>query len=641
VWVFVLLAWVPAALPDAATPPPLAAPNDNCTPAGQPDSGILTLHLEARAVDWQPERDPDRALQVLAFAEAGKESQIPGPLLRVPQGTEVRISVRNAIDPATHLGLPPARQRIDGTSSIAGSELTVHGLRAGTAMDDVLHVPAGETRELRFRADLPGTFLYWGAMSRRGLEWQTTSHSQLTGAIIVDPAGTRPDPDERIFVITMLDSFPDPSTTTPGQDRFKPAINGLSWPHTERFRYARGETVRWRWINGSFSEHPMHLHGFHFRTLARGDGRSETIYPQDEVQHAVTELIEPGATMRMAWIPTRPGNWLMHCHLRDHVTPSPERKPEDRAHDLHDVERHPLTAMAGLILGITVSDGESAVAETDRQDRIRLVAREERISGGDRVRRGFLVTNDIPSLGDRISVPGPSIILSRGRTASIEVVNEMSEPTTVHWHGMELQSVYDGVAGWSRTGSRVAPLVAPGASFRVLMTPPRAGTFIYHTHMDETHQLVAGLYGPLIVLEPGVAFDPALDRVYVIGGAIDASGSHSVTINGALDPPLQTVHAGVSYRVRFINITPDATVEMRLMQDGGLLRWTAIANDGADLPAALRVERPAELRFGPGQTYDFEWTPAAPGNAALLLDWQFPTEHGSLSLRQAISVRGD
>jgi len=638
---FVFCAWAPLAAMPGAAPPPLAAANENRAPAGQLESGVLTLHLVARTVDWQPERDPNRALHVLAFSEVGKEPQIPGPLLRVPQGTEVRISVRNAVDPATHIGLPPARQRVDGTDSIAGSELSVHGLSAGTAKDDVLHVPVGETRQLRFRADRPGTFLYWGAMSRRALDSRTTGDSQLTGAIIVDPAGVRPDPGERIFVITMLDSFPDPSKTPPGQDRFKPVINGLSWPHTERFRYARGETVRWRWINGSFSEHPMHLHGFHFRILARGDARSETIYPQHEVQDAVTELMEPGATMRMAWVPTRPGNWLMHCHLRDHVTPSPERKPEERAHDLHDVERHPLTAMAGLILGITVSDDGSPASETDQRDQLRLLAREERISGTDRVRRGFLVTDDSPSLSDRISVPGPPIILSRGRTASIEVVNEMSEPTTVHWHGMELESVYDGVAGWSRRGSRVAPLLAPGASFRVQMTPPRAGTFIYHTHMDETDQLVAGLYGPLIVLEPGAKFNPALDRVYVIGGSMDASGVHSVTVNGALEPPPQAVRASATYRLRFINITPDATVEMRLVQDDGLQRWTAIANDGADLPAALRVERPAELRFGPGQTYDFEWTPAAPGNAALLLDWQFPTEHGSLSLRQAISVLGN
>ena len=40
----------------------------------------------------------------------------------------------------------------------------------------------------------------------------------------------------------------------------------------------------------------------------------------------------------------------------------------------------------------------------------------------------------------------------------------------------------------------------PGDSFTVLMTPPRAGTFIYHTHADELAQLTGGLYGALLVI---------------------------------------------------------------------------------------------------------------------------------------------
>jgi FtsP/CotA-like multicopper oxidase with cupredoxin domain len=232
-------------------------------------------------------------------------------------------------------------------------------------------------------------------------------------------------------------------------------------------------------------------------------------------------------------------------------------------------------------------------------------------------------------------------VLTRGRTTTIEVANEMSEATTVHWHGMEIESVYDGVAGWSRTGSRVAPLVGPGSSFRVQMTPPRAGTYIYHTHMDETDQLIGGLYGPLIVLEPGEAFEPEFDRIYTIGGAVDADKYQVVTINGRHEPLSQEVRTGTPYRLRFINITRDATVGLQLKQDGALRMWKSIANDGADLSAALRVEGPARFRFSAGETYDFEWIPETPGEAALELEWQFPTEPGSLILRQPIRVSGE
>jgi FtsP/CotA-like multicopper oxidase with cupredoxin domain len=642
--IFVIVAWAlgglvlrPDVLAQAALP--VVVPNANEVPAGQLESGVQVLRLEARESTWHPDRVPEKPVVVLAFSEEGRPPRIPGPLLRVPQGTEVRITVRNLIDPAAHVGLPPNRQRVPGTTSIAGPELTVHGLRAGTVPDDVIHIPAGETREVRFRADQPGTFHYWGAMSRRALEFRTGTDSQLSGVIVVDPAGSRPDPDERIFVITMLDMFPDPAKTPPGPDEFRPTINGLSWPHTERFHYRVGETVRWRWVNGTFSEHPMHLHGFHFRTLARGDGAREVIYPPHEVQDAVTELMEPGSTLRIAWTPTRAGNWLMHCHLRDHVTPFPERKPEERVHDLHDVEQHALTAMAGLILGVVVTDAQAPSAEPEPARHLRLIAREERSGDGMDIVRGFVVQDDKGPAAGRPSVPGPPLLLRRDETTAIEVVNEMSEPTTVHWHGMELESVYDGVAGWSRTGSRVAPLVAPGSSFHARMTPPRAGTFIYHTHMDETEQLVSGLYGPLIVLEPGQSFDPDRDRVFVVGGAVVDGEYHSATLNGQHDLKPQMIRAGIAYRMRFINITPDATVGIQLFQDGALQRWNAFANDGADLPMALRTDVPAVLRFGPGQTYDFLWTPRSQGEATLELQWQFPTEPGSLTLRQPLSVR--
>ena len=49
----------------------------------------------------------------------------------------------------------------------------------------------------------------------------------------------------------------------------------------------------------------------------------------------------------------------------------------------------------------------------------------------------------------------------------------------------------------------IMPPIAPGASFVAQMTPPRAGTFIYHTHIDDIKQLSSGLYGALIVLPPG------------------------------------------------------------------------------------------------------------------------------------------
>ena len=56
------------------------------------------------------------------------------------------------------------------------------------------------------------------------------------------------------------------------------AVNGRSWPHTERLSHVVGDTIRWRVINGSRFPHPMHLHGFYFDVDARGDARLDTLY---------------------------------------------------------------------------------------------------------------------------------------------------------------------------------------------------------------------------------------------------------------------------------------------------------------------------------------------------------------------------
>ena len=84
------------------------------------------------------------------------------------------------------------------------------------------------------------------------------------------------------------------------------------------------------------------------------------------------------------------------------------------------------------------------------------------------------------------------------------MVNRLSEGTAIHWHGMELDSFYDGVHGWSGVGSRVTPLINPGGTFVVRFTPPRTGTFIYHTHLHDNRQLPSGLYGALLVVDPAL-----------------------------------------------------------------------------------------------------------------------------------------
>src|SRR6266566_7549534 len=74
------------------------AANDNRHSAGTLKNGVLTVAIEARSGAWRPEDSGGRVLDVAAFAEPGKPLSTPGPLIRVPVGTEVRATIRNRLD---------------------------------------------------------------------------------------------------------------------------------------------------------------------------------------------------------------------------------------------------------------------------------------------------------------------------------------------------------------------------------------------------------------------------------------------------------------------------------------------------------------------------------------------------------------
>ena len=122
----------------AQSPPgmsPAIQANPNRVPAGRLENGILTLHLELRQGDWYPEADTGPSMKVYAFAEEGKALQVPGPLIRVPEGTEIHVTLHNLLPAAA----------------------IVHGLHQhpGDAKA-VVEVPPQETRELAIHCRCSG-----------------------------------------------------------------------------------------------------------------------------------------------------------------------------------------------------------------------------------------------------------------------------------------------------------------------------------------------------------------------------------------------------------------------------------------------------------------------------------------------------
>lgn len=558
--------------------PPRVEPNDNRVRAGASGKGVRVVRLVVRLARWYPDERNGNFTDVPAFAEEGGAPRIPGPLLRVDAGTLLRVSIRN---------------------DLRDSTITLFGLQPRPAADaDSLVVPPGESRTVSFPAGTPGTYLYYGRVGGRTSDREG---EQLAGALVVDdPSERRPD---RVFVINIWGTPVDSATY-----RNAIAINGRSWPFTERLRIAVGDTVRWRVINASLRGHPMHLHGFYFRVDARGTMWSDSLFAPDQRRLAVTEPLAARTSMLMTWAPDRPGNWLFHCHLGFHVIPrarlsGPASLPADHDAQSHDAGRH----MAGLVLGIEVPTprGWRDPARTDPR-RLRLLIQEGTRRGRAPRALGYVLqTSGVPA-SDSVEIPGSVLWLRRDEPTDVAVINRLREPAAIHWHGIELESYSDGVAGWSGSRHQLAPSIAPNDSFVARLTLPRAGTFIYHTHLNDLEQVTSGLYGALVVVDPATPMDLRTDHLYVVGW--DGPEGH-VLVNGDSVAPTRPLEwtAGEEHRIRMVNIGVAYIARFsirRAAPDSGLMTWRIVAKDGADRPRAQVSSRPALQPVSVGETVD-------------------------------------
>lgn len=581
-------------------PSPLdATTNDNRIIAGVLRDGNYTIALEIRRATWHPNAPSALAVDVPAFAEVGGATSIPGPLIRVPAGTAVAVTIRNTL----------------------AERASIHGLQEHDHGRDSVVLAPGETRELRFRVARVGTFGYFARTDAAPTLFSRRDDSQLMGAFIVDPAGTdspRANARERILVLTAWDdSVRNPASPYgPGQVY---AINGRSWPFTERMRYTEGDSVHWRVLNLSQHSHPMHLHGTYFRVGARGTPFADSSRTAP-ARLAVTELLLAGETITMAWKAARAGNWLYHCHAINHIDEA-LRMGEAAVAGGHAIHSAVTDAMAGLVLAVQVeAKGAVTARNTTPRTRLRLFVTEH-ASPEHRAPTLSYVLQRGPRepARDSVELPGSLLELIQGVPTAITVINRGSRPTAVHWHGMELESLYDGVAGWSGAGARTAPIIAPGDSFVVHMTPPRAGTFIYHSHAGELAQLTGGLYGALIVRPRAPVTDPRERLILLSDSTADSLTGRTPAsmINGRSAPHPIDLSAGATYRLRFISIGAVTRKIVRLLDGQNVLRWTPIAKDGADFPSAERHETAADQTLAAGETMDVVITPPHPGEWVL------------------------
>jgi FtsP/CotA-like multicopper oxidase with cupredoxin domain len=218
----------------------------------------------------------------------------------------------------------------------------------------------------------------------------------------------------------------------------------------------------------------------------------------------------------------------------------------------------------------------------------------------------------LPGMGFNGGIPGPLIEAKVGDTICARLTNRLSEPTTIHWHGLRVPAAMDGTAS-------VQPVVEPGESFDYEFTVPDAGTFWYHTHINETEQLERGLYGPLVVRGPG---EPTLDadRVLMLDDLkLDADGrlapfgdDHELhegregdvrLVNGIQEPEL-AIAGGQAERWRIVNA---ANTRFMRLSIGGR-PFSILGSDGGLIEAPVEA---TEVLVTPGERLELAVGPFA------------------------------
>jgi FtsP/CotA-like multicopper oxidase with cupredoxin domain len=239
--------------------------------------GTKVFDLTCSAFDWQIDAKSPPVHAV------GFNGMVPGPVLRVTEGDNVRVIVHNDLAESTGIHF--------------------HGQALPNAMDGVPFITQPPIR--------PGeTFMYEFAAKPAGSHMYHSHHNAtdqvgrgMLGAFIVDPRDTsqRYQVDQDFIWISndVLGGF---------------TINGKGFPATTPIVAKLGDQVLIRYMNEGVMMHPWHLHGMPMHVVAR-DG-----YPLGSAAFTCDTLgVNPGERWDVIIDCDNPGTWAFHCHILPHA----------------------------------------------------------------------------------------------------------------------------------------------------------------------------------------------------------------------------------------------------------------------------------------------------------------------------------
>jgi FtsP/CotA-like multicopper oxidase with cupredoxin domain len=230
-------------------------------------------------------------------------------------------------------------------------------------------------------------------------------------------------------------------------------------------------------------------------------------------------------------------------------------------------------------------------------------------------------TTPLMAYGGR--VPGPLIHAKRGDLLQVHFENALTEPTTIHFHGIRVPNAMDGVPDMTQ------PSVAPGSTFDYSFQLPDAGLYWYHPHCDTLSEMGAGLYGAILVDDPDEPQDLGDETVLVLSDvSLDASGAlvppatdpadivagsdgNVVLVNGRIHPEL-AVEQGHRQRLRVLNAARARYFSLSFAGHSFL----QIGSDGGRLEQPASVQNPV---LAPGERVDLLLEPEGDVGSSLEL----------------------
>lgn len=213
-------------------------------------------------------------------------------------------------------------------------------------------------------------------------------------------------------------------------------------------------------------------------------------------------------------------------------------------------------------------------------------------------------------------VPGPLIRATNGDRVRILVKNDLPEPTTIHWHGIQVPNNMDGIPDETQKP------IQPGESFTYEFVAKPAGTYWYHSHFNSDKQISVGLSGAFVI-DPigGLASEPDIDKVMMLNewrvidsqtyAAMPATGmdGNFFTINGKAFPNTEVITAKVGQKIRLRFVGAGQMIHPMHLHG---FPFKIVATDGNDVPESAQWTKDV-VSVAPGERYDIEFTPDRPG----------------------------